>query len=288
MRHLGSQALHELFARLRHDRVGNHPVPSSGTGHDVSTETKPYEYGDPLRLDLQQTLRNATLRQAQSEEGLGGLPLSLTLDDFEVELTEHLTTSSTVLAIDLSLSMPMEDNFLSAKKVAIALQSLIASRYPRDYLGIVGFSATAREITQMDLPSVSWDFAYGTNLQHALELSRTLLRNESGTKQVIVITDGEPTAHIEDSGEVYFNYPAVPETIERTMREVLRCTNEHIVINTFVLNSTGALRSFVERMTRMNRGRAFYTTPDSLGDYVLIDFVANHSGQTNKRLRPGS
>jgi uncharacterized protein with von Willebrand factor type A (vWA) domain len=184
--------------------------------------------------------------------------------------------------------MPMEDNFLAAKKVAIALQSLIASRYPRDYLGIVGFSATAREIRPDELPSVSWDFAYGTNLQNALLLARTMLKNQNGSKQVIVITDGEPTAHIEDSGTVFFNYPAVPETIERTMREVRRCTNEHIVINTFVLNSTGALRSFVERMTRMNRGRAFYTTPEALGDYVLVDFVKNHSSRTQKRLRPGS
>jgi uncharacterized protein with von Willebrand factor type A (vWA) domain len=287
VRHLGSQALQELFARLRHDRVGNHPVPSTGIGHDQSGETKLFEYGDPFRLDLQRTLRNAMLRQAQSGMKLPNLPLALTIDDFEVEQTEHLTTSSTVLAIDLSLSMPMEDNFLSAKKVAIALQSLIASRFPRDYLGLVGFSATAREISPMELPSVSWDFAYGTNLEHALKLGRSMLKNESGTKQIIVITDGEPTAHIEDNGEVFFNYPAAPETIERTMREVLRCTNDHVVINTFVLNSTGALRSFVERMTRMNKGRAFYTTPDALGDYVLVDFVKNHS-QSRKHLRPGT
>lgn len=288
MRHLGSNALQELFARLRHDRVGNHPVPSTGIGHDRATDTKAYEYGDPFRIDLQQSLRNAMLRNAQSSDGAVTVPIKFQLEDFEVEQSEHLTTTSTVLAIDLSLSMPMEDNFLAAKKVAIALQSLIASRYPRDYLGIVGFSATAREIGPQELPSVSWDFAYGTNLQNALLLSRTMLKNQSGSKQVIVITDGEPTAHIEDNGEVFFNYPAIPETIERTMREVRRCTNEHIVINTFVLNSTGALRSFVERMTKMNRGRAFYTTPEALGDYVLVDFVKNHSSKTQKRLRPGS
>ncbi len=285
VRHLGSQALSALFARLRRDRVGNHAVSSTGDGHDLADETRAFQFGDPFRINLQQTLRNATVRQAQDGSVSGTVPISLTLDDFELDQTEHLSNAATVLAIDLSLSMPMEDNFLAAKKVAIALQSLIASRYPRDHLGLIGFSATAREIGLNDLPQVSWDFAYGTNLQHALQLGRKMLSTHSGTKQIIVITDGEPTAHIEDDGGVFFNYPAVPETIERTMREVLRCTKEHIVINTFVLNSTGALRSFVDRMTQMNRGRAFYATPDTLGDYVLVDFVANHSAKGVRKLR---
>lgn len=287
VRQLGSNALRSLFASLRQDRLGNHATVDAGLGHDRAEETKPYEFGDPFRLDLRQTLRNATLRQAYRADGTNVLPIRLQLDDFEIERSEHLTTASTVLAIDLSLSMPMEDNFLAAKKVTIALQSLIAARYPRDYLGIVGFSATAREIDPLDLPSLSWDFAYGTNLQHTLMLARKMLSKTSGAKQVILITDGEPTAHVEDDGEVFFNYPAVPETIERTLVEVRRCTREHIVINSFVLGATGALRSFVDRMTRLNRGRAFYTTPETLGDYLLVDFVSNHTSNTN-RIRPGS
>ena len=214
--------------------------------------------------------------------------MHLEVDDFEIERSEHLSSASTVLAIDLSLSMPMRDNFLAAKKVAIALQALIASRYPRDYLGIVGFSATAHVIKPDQLPEVSWDYAYGTNLQHALALSRKLLASKTGSKQIIVITDGEPTAHVMDNGEVFFNYPPVPETIEATLHEVVRCTRERIVINTFVLDETGGLRSFVQKMTKTNRGRAFYTTPQSLGDYVLVDFVEHRSGAQHRHLRRGA
>ena len=288
IRRLGSNALQELFARLRRDRVGNHPISSAGFGHDRAYSTKPYEFGDPFRLDLQQTLRNALVRSSTGEGDSPTVPVKLRYEDFEVEQSEQITAAATVLAIDLSLSMPMEDNFLAAKKVAIALQSLIASRYPRDYLGLIGFSATAREIDALALPGVSWDFAYGTNLQHALLLARQMLGHRSGAKQVIVITDGEPTAHIDDRGEVFFQYPAVPETLERTMREVQRCTKDQIVINTFVLNQTGALRSFVDRMTRLNHGRAFYTSPEELGDYVLVDFVTNHTARGEKHLRRGS
>ncbi len=288
IRRLGANALHELFTRLRRDRVGSHPVASIGIGHDRAFATRPLEFGDPFRLDLQQTLRNALIRSSSAEEEAPVFPIRLRYEDFEVEQSEQIVDASTVLAIDLSLSMPMENNFLAAKKVAIALQSLIASRYPRDYLGLIGFSATARAIEARDLPGVSWDLAYGTNLQHALLLARKMLGHRSGSKQIIVITDGEPTAHIDDGGEVFFEYPATRETIEQTMLEVQRCTTEQIVINTFVLNQTGALRSFVEKMTRMNHGRAFYTSSEELGDYVLVDFLANHTSRAQKHLRRGA
>jgi uncharacterized protein with von Willebrand factor type A (vWA) domain len=175
--------------------------------------------------------------------------------------------------LDLSMSMPMRDNFLPAKKVAMALHSLISSQFPRDYLGIVGFSEVARVLTPEQLPEVSWDFVYGTNMQHALVLSRRLLARQSGTKQIIMITDGEPTAHITATGDVFFNYPPVQETVEATLREVLRCTREGIRINTFMLDATNSLTSFIERLTQMNRGRAFFTTAENLGDYVLVDFI---------------
>jgi len=282
LRRLGSRALDELFSRLRRDRFGEHPVGSAGLGHDRDPQTKPYEHGDPMRLDVQRTLRNAMLRQAASHEGsrAASLPIHLTPDDFEIEQTEQLSTASTVLCVDLSLSMPMRDNFLAAKKVSMALQSLIASRYPRDYLGLIGFSATAREIKPAELPEVSWDFAYGTNLQHALALSRRMLGSKPGAKQIIVITDGEPTAHILEGGEVFFDYPPTRETIEATLGEVVRCTRAGIAINTFVLDATGDLRAFVEKMTQMNGGRAFFTTPDQLGGYVLVDFVEQRSART--------
>jgi uncharacterized protein with von Willebrand factor type A (vWA) domain len=286
LRRLGSLALVELYGRLRRDRVGDHPTGVPGPGHDPSGETKAYEYGDPFRLDVERTLRNAIERRAV-ERGAVELPIRLVEDDFAIEREEHQATASTVLAIDLSLSMPMRDNFLAAKKVAMALQALIASRFPRDYLGLVGFSATARQIRADELPGVSWDFAYGTNLQHALALARRMLANRPGSKQVIVITDGEPTAHVLPDGEVFFNYPPARETLQATLVEVERCTRERIRINTFVLDATGGLRSFIEQLTRRNRGRAFFTTPESLGDYLLLDFVEHRSTRT-RRLRPGA
>ena len=290
LRRLGSRALDELFSRLRKDRIGEHPVHAAGFGHDRESTTKPYEYGDPMRLDVQQTIRNALARTAaepgrEPADRAVRLPLRLSVDDFAIEETEHLSTASTVLAIDLSLSMPMRDNFLAAKKVAMALQSLIASQYPRDYLGLVGFSATAREIRPAELPEVSWDFAYGTNLQHALALSASMLAGKPGAKQVIVITDGEPTAHVLPGGEVFFDYPPTPETLEATLAQVSRCTRAHITINTFVLDATGSLRAFAEQMTRMNKGRAFFTTPDELGGYVLVDFVERRAA--TRRHVPG-
>lgn len=286
-RRVGARALEELFSRLRRDRVGEHPTKLAGIGHDRDPETKPYEHGDPLRLDVERTVRNALRRRASDGHGGRGVPVRLAVEDFEVERDEHLGAAATVLAVDLSLSMPMRDNFLAAKKVAMALQSLIASRYPRDYLGLVGFSATAREIRPEELPEVSWDFAYGTNLQHALALSRSMLAGRTGAKQVIVITDGEPTAHVLAGGEVFFDYPPARETIEATLGEVVRCTRAGVTIDAFVLDATGALRAFAEQMTRLNGGRAFFTTPDELGGYVLVDFVAHRSGRT-RRVGPGA
>ena len=133
----------------------------------------------------------------------------------------------------------------------------------------------AHVLTHEQLPEVSWDLAYGTNMQHGFRLARQLLSRQTGTKQIIMITDGEPTAHITPSGDVYFNYPPVRETVEATLHEVMRCTKDNIRINTFVLDATGALRAFIEQLTRINNGRAFFTTPETLGDYVLVDFMDN-------------
>jgi uncharacterized protein with von Willebrand factor type A (vWA) domain len=267
LRKIGSNALRELFSKLARDQLGQHETSNIGQGHERTYDTKPYEYGDPFQLDLNRTIRNAVRRSG------GGTPIRLHPDDFEIEKTEHLTRSSTVLMLDLSLSMPMRDNFLPAKKVAMALHSLISSQFPRDYLGIVGFSETARTLKAEQLPEVSWDFVYGTNMHHGFTLARQLLSRESGTKQIIMITDGEPTAHITPDGYPFFNYPPARETIEATLREVVRCTKEQIRINTFGLGADGSLRAFIEQMTSINRGRAFFTTPENLGDYVLVDFM---------------
>ena len=251
LRAIGSNALRELFAKLTKEDVGQHEVHRLGHGHERTFETKPYEYGDPFQLDLQRTIRNALGRRGTGESGT---PVRLSPDDFEVERTEHLTRSSTVLMLDLSLSMPMRDNFLPAKKVAMALHSLISSQFPRDYLGLVGFSETARILTPEQLPEVSWDFVYGTNMQHGFLLARQLLARQHGNKQIIMITDGEPTAHITPGGDVFFNYPPVRETVEATLREVLRCTRDGIRINTFMLDATSSLTAFIERLTEINQG----------------------------------
>ncbi|HWW53943.1 MAG TPA: hypothetical protein VNY84_09240 [Acidimicrobiales bacterium] len=267
MRKVGANALNDLFSKLAKDRIGKHQVDPSGVGHERTYDTKPYEYGDPFNLSIERTVRNAIRRAG------GGTPVSLSPEDFEVERTETFTRSSTVLMLDLSLSMPMRDNFLAAKKVAMALHSLISSQFPRDYLGIVGFSEVARELKPAQLPEVSWDFVYGTNMQHAFALSRRLLARQSGTKQIIMITDGEPTAHIQPNGEVFFSYPPVQETVDMTLAEVMRCTREGVRINTFMLDATTYLKAFVEKLAQLNRGRAFFTTPENLGSFVLVDFI---------------
>jgi uncharacterized protein with von Willebrand factor type A (vWA) domain len=284
LRKIGQQALTELFSKLARDRLGRHELLRNGSGRDRAQETKPYEFGDPFDLSIERTIRNALVRRAgTSGDGEPALPVRLTPDDFEVERTEELTRSATVLMIDLSLSMPMRDNFLAAKKVAMALQSLISTQFPRDYLGLVGFSEVAREIEVRELPEVSWDFVYGTNMHHGLLLARRMLARQTGTKQIVMITDGEPTAHIQEDGEVFFQYPTVWPTVEATLTEVNRCTRDRITINTFVLDATGQLRRFVETMTRMNKGRAFFTTPDDLGEFVLVDYIENRRAVSRRR-----
>jgi uncharacterized protein with von Willebrand factor type A (vWA) domain len=162
----------------------------------------------------------------------------------------------------------------------------------RAILGLVGFSELAREIRAEDLPEVSWDFVYGTNMQHGLLLSRRMLVHRAGTKQIIMITDGEPTAHLVpsqdgDGYEVCFSYPPVPETVRATLSEVARCTRAGITINTFMLDASRSLHGFVEQMTKLNRGRAFFTTPETLGDYVLVDFL-EHRRSARSSARRGA
>ena len=266
VRALGQKALGDLFRRMMQDKAGRHEVERVGVGHERAYEHKPYEFGDPFHLNVEQTVKNAIWRRG------AGTPVALAPEDFEVERTEQLTRSATVLMLDVSLSMPMRDNFLPAKKVAMALHSLITTQFPRDYFGLVAFGRVAREVKPHLLPEMSWDFEWGTNMQHALLLARTQLERQSGTRQIIMVTDGEPTAHIE-AGEAVFQYPPSPVTIEETLREVRRCTQAGIRINTFMLDESPYLQDFVRRMMQMNRGRAFFTSPETLGDYVLVDFL---------------
>ena len=217
VRALGQKALGDLFRKMLRDRPGRHELERTGAGHERTYEHKPYEFGDPFHLNVEQTVRNAITRQGS------GTPVRLTPDDFEVERTEVTTRSATVLMLDVSMSMPMRDNFLPAKKVAMALHALITTQFPRDYFGLVSFGRVAREVKPQLLPEMGWDFEWGTNMQHALLLARQQLERQTGTKQIIMVTDGEPTAHIE-RGEAIFQYPPRYTTIEQTLKEVQRCT----------------------------------------------------------------
>lgn len=266
-RMIGQNVLSDLYSKLTAERLGRHTTTVSGVGHERNFETKSYEFGDSFNLNIERTVRNAIRRTG------GGTPVELTPGDFEVERTERTTRTSTVLMLDLSLSMPMRDNFVPAKKVALALESLISGQYPQDYLGIVTFSEVAREVSSRDLPELSWDYVYGTNMQHGFQLARRMLSRQSGTKQIIMVTDGEPTAHINPHGQPVFNYPPTHETIQLTLKEVTRCTRDDIRINVFMLDATPYLTSFIEQITKMNGGRAFFTDNQNIGDFVLVDFV---------------
>jgi uncharacterized protein with von Willebrand factor type A (vWA) domain len=271
LRRLGQNALREVFSQLRKNRFGQHQMHRAGVGIEAGEDVKAYEYGDPFLMDMKETLFNSLQREGR------GVPVRVEPPDFIVRRTEHSTQASTVLMIDMSRSMFLRGCFLAAKKVAIALDALIRSQYPRDSLYVVGFSNHAVQLKPQSLPQISLnDYVYGTNMQHGFQLARQLLGRHRGNRQVVMVTDGEPTAHL-DNGHVYFAYPPSYRTIQETLREVQRCTRDRIVINTFMLDRSQHLSEFVGHMTRINKGRAFYVSPDRLGEYVLVDYVARRS-----------
>ena len=269
IRKIADKALRDIFARLKRDRFGGHQIDRRGAGGDQTDESKRYEFGDPFLLDLKETVMRALGRRGP------GTPVRLVPDDFAVIRTEQRTQAATVVMLDMSRSMLNNGYFLPAKKVALALSALIRSQFPRDALYIVGFSLYAREFTTQQLPTLSWsEWNMGTNMHAGFMLSRRLLaRHAGGNRQILMVTDGEPTAHLE--GDVAdFSYPPTPRTVQETLREVQRCTRERIIINTFMLERSPWLTSFVEQMARINRGRAFFATPDRLGEYLVVDYVS--------------
>jgi uncharacterized protein with von Willebrand factor type A (vWA) domain len=271
IRKIADRALADIFRRLQKDRFGGHALPRRGGGGDPTDESKPYEFGDPFLLDVMETVRRAVERDGP------GTPVRLAAGDFAVRRTEARTRAATVVMVDMSRSMLNSGYFLPAKKMALALSALIRGQYPRDALYIVGFSLYAREFKPAQLPTLAWtEWNVGTNMHAGFALARRLLaRHAAGTRQILMVTDGEPTAHLEPDGVADFNYPPTRRTIDETLREVQRCTRERIVINTFMLEETSWLAAFVDQMTRLNRGRAFYTAPDRLGEYVLVDYVTS-------------
>jgi uncharacterized protein with von Willebrand factor type A (vWA) domain len=271
IRQIAQQALKDLFTQLNDSpTLGAHREATISRGGDREETSKPWEPGEPFALHLPKTLRNAVLRQGP------GTPVRLHPEDFEVEEYESTRRSATVFAIDLSLSMAMRGNLVPAKKMVLALTQLIRSKFPRDFVAVVGFGEMAQELKIEDIPALTIDYAYGTNLQHALALSRHLMRAERGERQIVVVTDGEPTAHLMDNGEPFFSWPPVHETLEKTMAEVMRCTKAGVTINTFALDIERSQFPFVEQIAKVNGGRTFYTSVDELGVYALDDFVRSH------------
>jgi uncharacterized protein with von Willebrand factor type A (vWA) domain len=271
VRKIGEKALIDIFHNLEKERVGQHDLRQYGGAGERTDATKEYEFGDPFLLDLPKTVMNAVQR------GGVGSPVKLDPLDFEVYRTEYSTRSATVLMVDMSRSMLYNGCFDAAKRVALALDSLIRSKYPRDELSIIGFSSLARELKASELPTLDWnEYNYGTNMQHGFQLARKILGRHKGVnRQVIVITDGEPTAHFGPGGNVQFAYPPQPKTFQETLKEVVRCTRDQITINTFMLERSPYMVHFINDLMKINGGRVFAATPDRLGEYVLVDYVAN-------------
>ncbi|MBK80858.1 MAG: VWA domain-containing protein [Gammaproteobacteria bacterium] len=269
-RMIGQKALGEIYERLKRQSLGNHAIPEEGRFGERLEDTKPYEFGDPFHLHMPKTIRNALDREGPHT------PVRLKQDDFEIYRSEMITSTATAMLVDLSWSMALRGSFQAAKKVALALHNLITSQYPRDSFYIIGFAAYAKELKAHDLPYLQWDeYVLGTNMQHALLLADKLLaKHTGGTKQIIMISDGEPTAHLE-GGEAQFAYPPTPETIRATFKAVKHCTRRGIAINTFMLDASYYLKAFMDEIARINGGRVFYTSPEKLGEYILVDYVQN-------------
>ena len=276
MRRIGQKALSDVFSSLGSGRLGGHDTLLKGTGEPDTYETKPYGFGDSFNLHLGRTLMNALAR------GGGRVPIDISPRDFEVYGEHHSAECSSVLVLDLSYTMAHNGKLQAAKKVVLALDSLIRARFPRDTLHIIGFSTYARKLQPDELPHVSLSLGDPfTNIQDALRLAAELTARDRGrNRQVILITDGEPSAFCRDGG-LCVDYPPTEEIFEETLKEATRLTRKGIVINTFMLDNQPLLVEFVERMTAINRGRAFFTTPKKLGEYLLVDYLARRRRMVN-------
>ncbi len=279
MRKIGDKALTDIFNRIRGDGLGDHNRDKSGVGVEITDETKRWEFGDPLHLNTLRTVSNAVMRQGQ------GTPVRVRPDDFEIDRTISQTRASTVIAIDMSYSMFWDGAFQAGQRVGLALDTLIRSKYPKDQVSVVAFSYFVLPLQSNMLLDNYWvEFGGGTNFEEVLRQSRRILGRQGGTnKQIILITDGEPTTYnwAEGGRSGYEGRRRRSRRdgglLEATMREVMRCTRDNITINTFMLDQSPSLLRFVQLMTKINKGRAFVASPHSLGSYVVSDYVANRN-----------
>ncbi|HMF49190.1 MAG TPA: VWA domain-containing protein [Candidatus Saccharimonadales bacterium] len=283
MRKIGDKALREIFQMLNKGRWGNHNTALRGSQGERLEETKQYEYGDPMNVNVGETLLNALERRKQGEK------LKIAPEDFSVNRVEYSTVSETALLIDVSYSMLMNDALHAGKKVALALHRLIQMKYPQDTLHLVAFRSNAKLIQAEDLPSIvslTYFMEHGTDIKEALRFARQMLgSNRTANRQIILITDGEPTAATLDrGGRLHSGWGSAllhNRIVHETLKEVKRCTQSGIKINTFMLGADFYRQGFIDQLSRLNTGRVFYTTPDQMGNYIVVDYL------NNKRKRLG-
>ncbi len=282
---IGANALADVYTAVRKGLAGQHDTNSTGVGLPRPDETRPWEFGDDLDLDIVRTVMNGVRRRTAAGHAVGSGPVSLEVADFEIREMDYTTQTTTILLLDMSWSMSWAGRFPAAKRVALAMDQLIRSSFPRDHFGVVGFSTQARELSIRELPEVSWDVSDPfTNLQDGLRVAERLIRqNPCSSPQVIVITDGQPTAYFEPTpgGEqLRVEWPSgfggiSPHAVVQTLKQVRRITKQGITINTFMLDDAPELLGFVDQMTQINRGRAFYTSPSQLGSFLMVDYISH-------------
>jgi uncharacterized protein with von Willebrand factor type A (vWA) domain len=266
-RKLGERALVQVFEELKRDREGTHEAREAGGMAEPTGATRPWRFGDTGQIAVQKTVFNAVVRSEP------GQPIRLTPEDFELVEAEQRTEAATALLLDLSFSMPLRGHFIHAKKMALALHALIEGRYPHDTLYLIGFSDYARQLKPEDLTAPGFERVYGTNMQHAFLLAgRLLAQHPRAARQVIMVTDGEPTAHLEGE-DAFFSWPPVRKTIELTLAEAVRLSKAGVTLNVFMLEESEGLISFMERLARITSGRVFLMDDERLGDFVVRDYV---------------
>ena len=267
---LGYRALRSLLSGMGRSSIGAHETAKLSTGIEAEAAAKPYEFGDTLNLDIPATFRNAIARNGPD------LPLDIDYKDLMVHQSEYRSSCATVLMLDISHSMILygEDRFTPAKRVALALSHLIRTQYPGDTLQVITFGDRAQEIPLRSLHTAQVG-PFHTNTAEGLKLARRLLMaQKKDMRQIVMITDGKPSAITLDNGEVYMNSAGLdPHVLRETFREVGACRKSGIPINTFMLARDQALVQFVAKVCEMSRGRAYFTTTMTLGEYVMRDFL---------------
>jgi uncharacterized protein with von Willebrand factor type A (vWA) domain len=280
LRRLGSTALRRVFAKLDSGGRGDHDVRDAGAAGEITGASREWRFGDEQPLDVVRTVRNAVLRG----EGRDGSRIRLAPDDFEVVETERRSSAAVALLVDMSYSMELRGSWGEAKTTALALHSLVTMKYPQDAIEIIGFADYARTMTPRDLVNHDWQAVQGTNLQHALMMARRHLdRHRNAEPVILVITDGEPTAHLAADGFSEFSWPPSDETIAATLAEVERCTRRGATINVFMLDDEPRLVDFMHVVGRRNGGRVFLPKTGSLGEYVVADYLQTRGGRRSRR-----